>query len=251
MDLFSLAGKKAIITGGRSGIGNAVAITLAKAGADIAILDWKEATDTVSTIKKMGRNAFDIITNVSIEDEVDNAFDIVKERFERIDIVFSNAGMSRNDKAEKISFENWRKILSVNLDSMFFVNRAAARIMIADGNGGNIINTASMAGIIVIYPQEQAAYNTAKAGVIHLTKSLACEWAKYNIRVNSISPGYISTDMISKCDKTTMEKWNSMIPLQRLGSVHEITAAVLYLASDASSYTTGTNLVIDGGYSCY
>jgi NAD(P)-dependent dehydrogenase (short-subunit alcohol dehydrogenase family) len=164
LESFSLKGKKAIVTGGARGIGGTAAAALAEAGADVAIMDLIDSSQTVKTIKGLGRDSFGLQTDVTVEEQVNNAFNTVKEKFGRIDIVFSNAGIAHCVKCEAMTFEEWRKVLSIDLDSMFLVNRAAARIMIADGSGGSIINTASMSGIIVNYPQEQAAYNTAKAG---------------------------------------------------------------------------------------
>jgi NAD(P)-dependent dehydrogenase (short-subunit alcohol dehydrogenase family) len=252
IDSFSLVGKKAVITGGARGIGGTCALALAEAGADIAVLDLLDGSQTVKAVKALGRDAFALQVDVTAEDQVNNAFDTIKEKFGRIDVVFSNAGIAHCVKCEEMTFEEWRKVMSIDIDSMFLVNRAAARIMIADGTGGSIINTGSMSGIIVNYPQEQVAYNAAKAGVIHLTKSLACEWAKYNIRVNSISPGYICTDMTPPTsNKAWMDTWFAMGPAKRLGNPQELAGAVLYFAGHASTFTTGANLVIDGGYSCY
>jgi NAD(P)-dependent dehydrogenase (short-subunit alcohol dehydrogenase family) len=252
LDSFSLKGKKAVVTGGARGIGGASAVALAEAGADVAIFDLIDGTNTVKAIQALGREAFALQVDVTVEDQVNKAFDTVKEKFGRIDIVFSNAGIAYCVKCEDMTFEEWRRVVSIDLDSMFLVNRAAARIMIADGNGGSIINTASMSGIIVNCPQEQVAYNAAKAGVIQLTRSLACEWAKYNIRVNSISPGYICTDMTpATSNKAWMDTWFAMSPVKRLGNAGEIVGAILYFAGSASTFTTGANLVIDGGYTCY
>jgi NAD(P)-dependent dehydrogenase (short-subunit alcohol dehydrogenase family) len=251
-EYFSLAGKKAVVTGGARGIGGACAALLAEAGADIAVIDLIDADEMVKKIKALGRDAFALKADVTVEEQVNKAFDAVKEKFGRIDIVFSNAGIAHCVKCEDMTFEEWRKVVAVDLDSMFLVNRAAARIMIADGNGGSIINTASMSGIIVNYPQEQSAYNAAKAGVIQLTRSLACEWAKHNIRVNSISPGYICTDMTPPTsNKAWMDTWFAMGPAKRMGTPQEIAGAVLYFAGSMASFTTGANLVIDGGYTCY
>ena len=251
-DYFSLAGKKAIVTGGSRGIGNSTAVALAEAGADVAILDILDSIDTVKQIKELGRESFSIKLDLRKEDEVNEALVQVKKKFGRIDIVHNNAGIAHCVKCEDMTFEEWRNVVSIDLDAVFLVARAAGRYMIADGTGGSIINTASMSGLIVNYPQEQVAYNAAKAGVIHLTKSLACEWAKYNIRVNSISPGYICTDMTpANSNKAWMDTWLAMCPTKRLGTPIELAGAVLYLASNASSYTTGCNIVIDGGYSCY
>jgi NAD(P)-dependent dehydrogenase (short-subunit alcohol dehydrogenase family) len=252
LDNFSLKGKKAVVTGGARGIGGASALALAEAGADVAIIDLLQGADTVKAIQALGRESFSVQADVTVEELVNNAFDTVKKKFGRIDIVFSNAGIAHCVPCEKMTWEEWRRVMSIDIDSMFLVNRAAARIMIADGNGGSIINTASMSGMVVNYPQEQVAYNAAKAGVIQLTRSLACEWAKYNIRVNSISPGYICTDMTpATSNKTWMDTWFAMGPAKRLGTADEVAGAVLYFASNAASFTTGANLVIDGGYTCY
>ena len=252
LDYFSLTGKKAVVTGGSRGIGNSTAVALAEAGADVAILDILDSSDTVKQIKELGRESFSIKLDLRKEDEVNEAFVQVKKKFGRIDVVHNNAGIAHCVKCEDMTFEEWRNVVSIDLDAVFLVARAAGRYMIADGTGGSIINTASMSGLIVNYPQEQVAYNAAKAGVIHLTKSLACEWAKYNIRVNSISPGYICTDMTpANSNKAWMDTWLAMCPTKRLGTPMELAGAVLYLASNASTYTTGCNIVIDGGYSCY
>ena len=251
MESFSLKGKKAVVTGGARGIGGAAAVALAEAGADVAVFDLIDGSNTVKAIQALGQKSFMLQVDVTVEDQVNEAFITLKEKFGCIDIVFSNAGIAHCEKCENMTFEEWRNVISIDLDSMFLVNRAAARIMIADKNGGSIINTASMSGMVVNYPQEQVAYNAAKAGVIQLTRSLACEWAKYNIRVNSISPGYICTDMTpATSNKAWMDIWFAMGPSKRLGTVDEITGAVLYFASSASTFTTGANLVIDGGYTC-
>lgn len=252
MEQFSLAGKAAVVTGGARGIGGAAALALAEAGADVAVLDRIDASETVKAVEAAGRKALALKVDVTDEAQVNSAFDEVKQAFGRIDIVFSNAGIAHCARSEEMTFEEWRRVLSIDLDSMFLVNRAAARVMIADGNGGSIINTGSMSGLIVNYPQEQVAYNSAKAGVIHMTKSLACEWAKHGIRVNCVSPGYICTDMTPPTsNKAWMDTWMAMGPTKRLGTAQEIAGAVLYFASGASTFTTGSNLVIDGGYSCY
>ena len=252
LDHFMLTGKKAVVTGGARGIGNATAVALAEAGADVAIVDILDGGETVRQIKELGRESFSIKADLTKEAEVDEAFAQIKKKFGRIDVVHNNAGIALCVKCEDMTFEQWRKVVSIDLEAIFLVARAAGRYMIADGTGGSIINTASMSGIIVNYPQEQVAYNAAKAGVIQLTRSLACEWAKHNIRVNSISPGYICTDMTpANSNKAWMDTWLAMCPTKRLGTPNELAGAVLYLASSASSYTTGCNIVIDGGYTCY
>lgn len=252
LDLFRLDDKKAVVTGGARGIGQASALALAEAGADVVIIDVIDTSETVEMVKALGRNAYGIKADLTIEEEVDTAIAKAKEMLGGIHILHNNAGIAHCVKCEDMTFEEWRKVIAIDLDAVFLVARAVGRIMIKDGTGGAIVNTASMSGSIVNYPQEQVAYNAAKAGVIHLTKSLACEWAKHNIRVNCISPGYVCTDMTpATTNKAWQDIWYSMCPTKRMGTAQEMAGGVLYLASQAASYTTGANLEIDGGYACY
>ena len=252
LDQFRLDGKKAIVTGGARGIGQATALAFAEAGADVAVMDIIDTSETVRLIKEMGREAYSIKVDLTNEDDVNAAVAEAKEKLGAIHVLHNNAGIAHCVKCEDMTFEEWRMVMKIDLDAVFLVTRAVGRIMIADGTGGSIVNTASMSGTIVNYPQEQVAYNAAKAGVIHLTKSLACEWAKYNIRVNCISPGYVCTDMTPPTtNKAWQDIWYSMCPTKRMASAQEMAGGVLYLASPAASYTTGANLEIDGGYACY
>lgn len=174
---------------------------------------------------------------------------IVSE-FGRIDIAFANAGITMNIPAEEMSFEDWNKVINLNLNAVFLTNRAAGRQMIKQGDGGSIINTGSMSGSIVNIPQPQSSYNASKAAVIHLSKSLAVEWADHNIRVNTISPGYIGTDLLYKNEKLKplIAEWEAATPQKRLGKPEELQAIALFLASDVSSYATGSDFIVDGGY---
>ncbi len=165
----------------------------------------------------------------------------------RIDIAFCNAGISINVPAEEMSYDQWKKVIDINLTGVFLTATATGRYMIRQG-GGSIINTASMSGHIVNIPQPQVGYNASKAGVIMLTKSLAVEWASKNVRVNSISPGYIMTDLIKGHE--LIPKWTELSVMDRLGSPDELQGIALYLASDASSFTTGSDFVVDGAYTC-
>ena len=169
------------------------------------------------------------------------------EEMGRIDIAFCNAGISINVPAEEMTYEQWRKVIDINLTGVFLTATAAGRYMIRQG-GGSIINTASMSGHIVNIPQPQVAYNASKAGVIMLTKSLAVEWADKNVRVNSISPGYIMTDLIRGHE--LIPRWTELSPSSRMGNPEELQGVALYLASDASSFTTGSDFVVDGAYTC-
>lgn len=250
IDKFRLTGKKAVVTGAAQGIGQSVAIALAEAGADVALLDLNEATETAEKIRALGREAFSLKLDISNEAAVEAAFAEIDKRFASIDVVFNNAGICICTPAETMTLDEWRKVVDVDLTAQFLVARAAGQRMIKAGKGGSIVSTASMSGHIVNVPQPQCAYNAAKAGLIHLTKSLATEWAKYNIRVNSISPGYIATPLSINVPPERMENWFFMAPMKRMGLAEELQGAVIYLASDASTYTTGCDIVIDGGYSC-
>lgn len=168
-----------------------------------------------------------------------------------MDIAFCNAGICMNIPAEEMTLEQWNKVMNINLTGTFLTCQAAGKVMIAQG-GGSIINTASMSGHIVNVPQPQCSYNASKAAVIQLTKSLAVEWALKNVRVNSISPGYIGTELTlnSPTLKPLIEQWNAMAPLKRMGKPDELQGIAVYLASDASSFTTGSDFVVDGAFTC-
>ena len=172
--------------------------------------------------------------------------------FGRLDVAFCNAGICINEPAEEMRWDSWKKVIDVNLNGMFLTNQAAGRQMLKQGHG-SIINTASMSAHIVNVPQPQCAYNASKAGVIMLTKSLAIEWATRGVRVNSISPGYIGTDLTLNSPTLIplIEKWNAMAPLHRLGKPEELQAIAVYLASDASPFTTGADFQIDGAFTCF
>jgi len=250
LEKFKLTGKKAFVTGGARGIGKSVCIALAEAGADIAIVDWDidEAEKTANELKVFGIKAIAVKTDVTDPNDVNKMIGTIINAFGTIDIAFNNAGIAINEKAEEMSYESWKRIIDVNLTGVFLTAQAAGRVMIKKGKG-SIINTASMSGHIVNQPQPQCGYNASKAGVIMLTKSLAIEWAPYNIRVNCISPGYIATEMTLKATNWT-PAWTEYTPVKRMGNPEELQGAVLYLASDASSFTTGSDIIIDGAYTC-
>lgn len=247
---FVLSGKKAFVTGGARGIGKCAALALAQAGADVAIVDMleKESQETAEEIKKLGRKSIAVKCDVTNPDDVDRMIDTVVKEFGTIDIAFNNAGICINEPAEDMSYEHWKKVIDVNLTGIFLTARAAGRVMLKNG-GGSIINTASMSGHIVNVPQPQCSYNASKAGVILLTKSLAVEWAERNVRVNCISPGYIATDM-TKAAKKWIPSWMEQSVMKRMGEPEELAPAVVYLASDASTFTTGCDIIIDGAFTC-
>jgi NAD(P)-dependent dehydrogenase (short-subunit alcohol dehydrogenase family) len=252
---FCLDGKAAAVTGGAQGLGLAMAQALAQAGAKVALLDIdmeKCQAEAEKLQAEYGVEALALRADVRKLDEMEKAVAEVVERFGKLDIFVNNAGICRNIKAEEMTLEEWQEVIDINLTGVFIGSQVAGKRMIEQG-GGSIINIASMSGSIVNVPQPQCSYNASKAGVIHLTKSLASEWAKYNIRVNSISPGYMKTAMTEKTLETDMAKdwWLRLTPMGRPGLPCELGGAVVYLASDASSFMTGADLIIDGGYTVW
>jgi NAD(P)-dependent dehydrogenase (short-subunit alcohol dehydrogenase family) len=250
-----LDGKKGFVTGGARGIGKSVALALCEAGADIAIVDMDldEAQKTAQWLSgKTGRQCFAVKTDVTDQADVNRMIDRVLEAYGRIDIAFCNAGICINVPAEEMTLEQWNKVVNVNLTGVFLTAQAAGRVMLGQGSG-SIINTASMSGHIVNVPQPQCAYNASKAGVIQLTKSFAVEWATRGVRVNSISPGYIGTELILAAPhlKALIEEWNKIAPMRRLGKPEELQAVVVYLAGDMSSFTTGSDFVVDGAFTSF
>jgi NAD(P)-dependent dehydrogenase (short-subunit alcohol dehydrogenase family) len=243
--LFGLKGKVAVVTGGNRGVGKVVAEGLARAGAEVAIISRSAAGGAVRNIEEKGGRAYYLIADITDERTINGAMDKIYERSGSLDVVFNNAGVFFHRAAEDADASDWRGVIDVDLTGGYIVARAAGRIMIANKIGGSVVNNASMSGHIVNIPQKQAAYNAAKAGLIHLTRSLAVEWAPFGIRVNSISPGYIATDTISGSAEQS-----ARIPLGRYGTPEELVSAVIYFASGGSAYTTGSDLIIDGGYVC-
>jgi NAD(P)-dependent dehydrogenase (short-subunit alcohol dehydrogenase family) len=247
-EIFGLKGKTAIVTGGGRGIGQTIAIGLAKAGAEVVIISRSGALETVEMIEKAGVKAYELQADVTKEFEVDEAISKIIERSGKIDILFNNAGIYIHKETLEATIEEWRTVIDVNLTGEYIMARAVGRQMIENGIQGSIINMASMSGSIVNIPQWQASYNASKAGVIHLTKSLAAEWVSYGIRVNSLSPGYIATPMSEDVPAELKDAWNPLIPMRRMGTPEELIPAVLYLASPAAGYTTGSDIIVDGGY---
>ena len=253
LERFSLKDKVTIITGGARGLGKAMALSLAQAGSNMVIvdLDLEAAQQTATALAAEGVRTLALKADVTNQAGVDEMVDELMRQFGRIDVLFNNAGIAQWVNAEEMSLNDWKRIMSVNLDSVFIMSRAVGKVMIRQQRG-SIVNTSSMSGVIVNTPQSQAAYNVSKAGVIMLTKSLAFEWAKHNIRVNTIAPGYMETEMIEQFraeHKDKIDLWTSLTPMNRMGRPDELGGLAVYLASDASSYVTGAVCLIDGGYS--
>lgn len=250
-DNFRIDSKKTFITGGARGIGKCIAECFAKAGADVAIVDvnLKEAKETAKELDKYGTKVIAIRTDVTKPKEVNSMIAKTLDNFGTIDVAVNSAGICFDGDAQDMSFESWKKVIDVNLTGVFLTSQAAGKIMIKNRKG-SIINIGSISGHISNYPQGQCGYNASKAGVIHLTKSLAGEWARYNVRVNSVSPGYMATEMtLSGGDLVPV--WAKLAPMERIGKPEELQGIVLYLASDMSTFTTGSDIVVDGGYTCW
>jgi NAD(P)-dependent dehydrogenase (short-subunit alcohol dehydrogenase family) len=250
-ELFGLKGHVALVTGGGRGIGQVVAAGLAKAGAEVAIISRSGADETVKLIEKEGGKAYSLLADVTSEADVDRALAEIVKRSGSLDVVFNNAGICIHKGTLDASISEWKQVIDINLTGEYIVARAAAGIMIARKIKGSIINMASMSGSIVNIPQWQASYNASKAGVIHMTRSFAVEWAEYGIRVNSLSPGYIATPMSVDTPKELKDAWTPLMPMHRMGKPEELVPAILYLASPASGYTTGSDLIVDGAYTCF
>lgn len=248
--IFGIKDKVAVVTGGSQGIGQTVAIGIAKAGAQVVILCRSYPEKTLKIINEFGGSVSYISTDITDEDSVIDAFHEIECKFGGAEIVFNNAGVCIHQLAEIATVDQWKSVIDVNLNGTYIVCRTAGKLMIRKGIRGSIINNASMSGTVVNVPQGQCSYNSSKAGVIHLTKSLAVEWANYGIRVNSLSPGYIATPMSVDTPQELKNAWIPLIPMKRMGQPEELIGAVIYLASNASAYTTGSNIIVDGGYVC-
>ncbi len=255
---FDLTDRVAVVTGGGRGIGREIALVLAGAGADVVIaeIDPGTAEATSKEISLAGRRALPITTDVADLAAVEAMAGQVIEEFGRVDILVNNAAIRpAGDPFLVRDPDVWRRCLDVALDGVAWCSRAIGVHMV-ERHTGAIVNIASMSGLIVNRPQPQADYNAAKAAVIHLTRSLACEWASDGVRVNAVSPGYIQTDMtdmpqIAIEHPGWTETWLDATPMRRVGTPREVANAVWFLASDGASFCTGANLVVDGGYTCW
>ncbi len=254
---FRLDQRNALITGAGQGIGRAFAHALAESGARVAVIDLNlAAAEAVATeLTAKGADAFAMRADVTSEADIERMVAAVAARWGGLHIAFNNAGIGLWRDSEAMTAAEWDRILDVNLKAVFLCCRAEARIMLPAGYG-KIINTASMSGSIVNMPQNQAAYNTSKAGVIHLTKSLAAEWAPRGVRVNCISPGYTRTQLVADLIRSPevqafAETWLARTPMGRMAEVTDLQGAAVFLSSAASDFMTGHDLVIDGGYALW
>nr|XP_060616995.1 uncharacterized protein LOC132766704 isoform X1 [Anolis sagrei ordinatus] len=253
LDRLQLDGKVAYVTGGGQGIGRAFCHALGEAGAKVAVVDLvpAKAAAVAHELSLKGIQSMAVVADVSKPEDIQKMLDKVVTKWGTVHIACNNAGINMNSPSEDTSLEEWDKTFNVNLRGLFLCCQAAGRIMLNQGYG-KIINTASMASLIVPHPQKQLAYNTSKAGVVKLTQTLGTEWINRGVRVNCISPGIVDTPLIHSEElKPLVQRWLTDIPAGSLAQVTDLQAAVVYLASEASDYMTGHNLVIEGGQSLW
>ncbi len=251
LDLFSLEGRAAYVTGAAKGVGRGIADMLAEAGARVAVadIDGDGAARAAAEIQKTGAQAISVQADVTRAADVERLMETVLSAWGRIDAAVNNAGICRNSPAEETARAEWDAVIGLDLTSVFLCCQAAGRRMLAQGRGA-IVNIASMSGHVVNFPQPQAAYNAAKAGVVQLTKSLGVEWSPRGVRVNCISPGYVDTDMLRPVPHMH-PAWLERTPMKRFAQPWEIGGLAVYLLSDAAAFCAGADFIIDGGYTLW
>jgi 2-dehydro-3-deoxy-D-gluconate 5-dehydrogenase len=248
LDQFRLDGKAAIVTGSTRGLGKAIAEALAEAGADVAVVGTSDTGKTVKVIEDLGKKSIGIQADLSKKESVDQILKQTMDAFGRVDILFNNAGIIRRAPVTEFSEKDWDDVINVNQRSLFFLSQAAAKIMIKQGNGGKIINTASMlsyqGGILV------PSYTASKSAVMGITRIMANELAPHNINVNAIAPGYMATDNTAPLRKDPVRNKAILdrIPAGRWGKPEDLKGIAVFLASSASDYIQGYTIAVDGGW---
>jgi NAD(P)-dependent dehydrogenase (short-subunit alcohol dehydrogenase family) len=254
MNLFSLEGKIALVTGAGSGIGQRIAIGLAEAGASVGCFDLPSSeglNGTVEQIKERGRKSLAVTGNVTQPFDLKRAVEGVEHGLGPLSVAVNSAGIANAAPAEEMPLEQWQRMLDINLTGIFLSCQAEAQVMLPRKQG-SIVNIASMSGIIVNRGLLQAHYNSSKAAVIHLSKSLAMEWSDRGVRVNSISPGYTATPMNLRPEVAEQRKrFEADTPLGRMATVDELVGPAVFLLSRAASFCTGVDLIVDGGFVCW
>lgn len=248
LDSFKLDGKVAIVTGASTGLGQGMSIALAEAGANVVGVDYVDMPETKARIEGLGRGFLGIVANLMTIEPIDGIIEAAVKKFGRIDILVNNAGIIRRENAIEFSEKNWDDVININLKTVFFFSQAAAKQYIKQGTGGKIISVASMlsfqGGIRV------PSYTASKSGVMGITRAMANEWAKHNISVNAIAPGYMATNNTAPIreDAERSAAILDRIPAGRWGTPDDVMGPVVFLASDASDYVNGYTVAIDGGW---
>ena len=252
LDTFSLDGQVAVVTGGNRGLGRAFAQALGEAGASVAIVarDAGKSAEVVAALRGRGVTAEAFDGDVRDRQSLGVAADRIRATFDRVDILVNNAGICVHRPALEVTEDEWDDVIDVNLKGVWNGCQVFGQAMV-DAGSGVIVNIGSMSGDIVNRPQWQPAYNASKAAVHHLTKSLAAEWAPFGVRVNALAPGYVRTEMTPIDRPEFKSRWIDDTPQQRAATPEEIAPAVVFLASPASSYMTGSVLKVDGGYTVF
>jgi 2-deoxy-D-gluconate 3-dehydrogenase len=250
LQMFSLKGKSGIVTGGGSGIGKAIATGLVKAGAEIVLVGRRQERleQAVKEMEPFGGPIIPLRADVSKMEDIRAVVDHTLKQFGKIDFLFNNAGTIRRAPSEDFSEQDWDEVINVNLKGPFFLAQAVARVMIAQKRKGKIINTSSL--IAVQGGKRVPAYAASKGGLAQVTKTMANDWAKYNILVNAIGPGWVKTELTAALqqDKERHAEILSRIPLGRWADPEDLVGAAIFLASDASDYITGQTIFVDGGW---
>lgn len=250
-DRMRLDGRIALVTGAGSGLGRGFAQTLAEAGATVVLAARRreKLAETQALIEAAGGEAVCLDLDVTKKDSIDACFAAIAADVGPLDVLVNNAGVGRQGFLAELSEADWDAVLDTNLKGVFLVAQAAARAMMERGEGGSIVNIASILGHRV--SKTLGAYIAAKSGVVNLTKTMALEWARFGIRVNCISPGYFKTEINAEAlESERGQRLVKQVPMQRIGRIDELQAPLLLLASDAGSFMTGSDIAVDGGHLC-
>ncbi|OJF95609.1 SDR family oxidoreductase [Pararhizobium antarcticum] len=252
--LFDLSGNVALVTGAGSGIGQRIAVGLAQCGADVALLDRRAdegLADTAKFIAATGRRSIRIAADVTQAEALNEAVARTQAELGPLTLAVNAAGIANANPAEEMEEGQFQTMMDINLKGVFLSCQAEARAMLKNGRG-SIVNIASMSGVIVNRGLNQCHYNAAKAGVIHMSKSMAMEWVGRGLRVNTISPGYTATPMNMRAEMVHQTKlFEEQTPMQRMADVNEMVGPAVFLLSDAASFVTGVDLLVDGGFCCW